>query len=403
MGLIDKLKKSYSKNRETIYIVLLVLIAFFCVIIYKYFLKSKDVYTVVNGYVEKTTDTVAYIVKDEKTIDILNNANIPVVEQGKRVAKGDVVAVYKNAKYDSYLETIDSLDKEIKTIIKDLPTVYSSDINDIDNQIEKLVKEAKGETSSIKMQEYKVKIDELSYKKVNLLGELSPVGSKIRELISKRKEYEHSNQELADAIRATYSGIVSYKIDNLESVISANNLLKCNIQELNTIMSKYRNNYENNYGIKIVDNFDAYILVKEARGLNDIYIHENKKYNIKLTDKNNELVPAILVSHLQDDEYNYCIFKISNFIENLVDLRTTSVEVVWTKVNGMAVPTKLIMNSNGDIGYVKVIKGGQYLDIPVRIKLANDEISIVQNLNNDEKQAYGTTEELKNYDQIVNE
>lgn len=401
MNFKSKVNSLYKNNKETVYIILLAVIGFVSIFVYKYCFKSKTTYTITNGYVEKTTDTIAYIVKDEAVLDISNNATIPVIEQGKRVAKGETIAIYKNDKYDAYLKKVEELDKEIKNMIKDLPTVYSSDINAIDASIQELVKELKKETSYIKMQEYKVKIDELSYKKVSLLGQLSPTGSKIRELIDKRNEFEKTNENSSDNIVATRSGVVSYKIDNLENVVTTNNLLKCNISELNNLIEKYKNGYESNYGIKIIDNFDAYLVLKEKRGENDPYIKSGRRYNIKLTDKDSELVSATLVKLLQDDEYNYCIFEISNSIEHLADVRTLGIEVVWTRVSGMAVPRAIIRDIKDEIGYVSVLRGGEYIDVPVKIRLSNGELDIVENLSNEEKERYGVTEEIKIYDQLL--
>lgn len=403
MNLRGGIEKFYKRNKETVYIIGIVLVGIIFLFVYKYGFKSKATYTVINGYVEKTADTVAYIVRDETVLDISKNATIPIVEQGKRVAKGETIAMYKNDKYDTYLNTIDELDKEIKSMVKDLPTIYSTDINAIDNNVQELVKELNNETSYIKMQEYKVKIDELSRKKVELLGQLSPAGSKIRELIQKRKDFELNNENSADSIVALNSGIVSYKIDNLENIIKADNLLKCNISEINTLINKYKNENENNYGIKTIDNFHAYIILKEAKSVNDSYIVVGRKYNIKLTDKSGELITGQLVKLLQDEDYNYCIFEITNSVENLIDTRTIGVEVVWTKATGMALPTSTIKDIKDNIGYVKVLKRGEYIDVPVKIRLSNDELNIVQNLSDDEKEEYNSTENLELYDQVLNE
>ena len=61
--------------------------------------------------------------------------------------------MYKNSEYDEYLSSIAELDKVIQTLIVDLPTSYSNDVASIDSQITTLAKQAKEETSYIKMQE----------------------------------------------------------------------------------------------------------------------------------------------------------------------------------------------------------------------------------------------------------
>ncbi|MEG2348768.1 MAG: HlyD family efflux transporter periplasmic adaptor subunit [Clostridia bacterium] len=405
MNFRKNIKKIYNKHRDIIYIFGLILIGTMSIIFYNKIFKSKATYTVINGFVEKVTDTIGYVVKDETLIDIVGTqATIPIIEQGTKVAKNEIIAIYINSKYEDYLKKMDELDKEIKSLVVDLPPIYSSEINSIDYKIQELTQESKKATSYIKMQEYKVKIDELSYKKVILIGQLSPTGSKIRELIEKRKEFEKSIEAVSDNIKATRSGIVTYKTDGLENIVNNKNILKCNIDEINKIIEKYKAGFESNYGIKIVDNFKAYIIIKEPRGQNDQYISNGKNYYLKLTDKNGKILTGTLIKNLQNEEDNYCIFEINNLIEELIDLRNVGVEVIWARIEGIAVPNNAIYEKNEEnIGYVTIVKGGEYVKVPVKINVSSDNLSIVRNLNSDEKIKYNiiSKNELKIYDQLI--
>ena len=192
----NKEKKVFEKKKlkSVIFVIILAAIVLF-ILLYNNAFNSMKTYTIVNGTVEKTSDTYAYVLKKEKVIDIdENSVAIPVVDQDQRACKDEVVAVYKNSGYKDYESEISSLDKEIQSMIKDLPAVYSNDVSNIDTQITELTKSAKKETSYVKMQEYKNKVNDLLEKKINILGELSPNGSKIRELIAKRNELKNSNK-----------------------------------------------------------------------------------------------------------------------------------------------------------------------------------------------------------------
>lgn len=184
----NKKKSFFKKNLAKIIFVFVVAIIL-GIVVYNDMFNSMKTYTVVNGSVEKVSDTYVYVLKKEEVIDIDETAvAIPVVDQDKRASKDEVVAVYKNSEYENYETEIANLDKEIQTMVKDLPSVYSSDVNNLDMQISSLTKTAQKETSYVKMQEYKNQVNNLLEKKINILGELSPTGSKIRELIAKRNE-----------------------------------------------------------------------------------------------------------------------------------------------------------------------------------------------------------------------
>ncbi len=399
-----KNKHVFKDNLQTIIIGSLTILIVIIVIIYNN-INTKKIYTVVNGHVEKISDVTLYVLKNEEVINIDNNmAAVPIVEQDKRVAKDEIIAIYKNSEYDKYLEQVDSLDKEIQTLIADLPVTYSNDVRNIDEQIAKLVKEANKTTSYVKMQEYKNNIDNLSYKKVSILGQLSPVGSKIRELIEQREKLEENKKNLGNSIKATKAGLVTYKIDTLENVVDYNKIFSYNANDFDDIISKYSTNSVNDFGIKIIDNFSCYLLVKEPKGENEEYIKEGKNYSIKLLDKTSNNIVCTLVKSIKTDEYSYNLFSINNSIENIVENRAINAEVIWTKAEGMAVPRDAIYkNEEKGYDYVTLITGGEYTNVPVKVKISDDNLCIVENLSKEEREqlSIDTDYILEIYDRLL--
>ena len=213
----NKIKpKSIKKKNIVVIIVAVICLVVICAIIYECVIQKSQTYTVVNGYAEKSSNVQGIVIKQEKVIDINNNnAIIPLVEQGERIRKTESVALYKDNNYQEYISKINDLDKQIETLIKDLPQNYSNDITYIESQIELLGKQARKTTSYIKIQEYKTKIDELTSQKITILGELSPSGSKVRELIDTRKNIEENYKSSVNNIKSSMAGCVTYKIDGL--------------------------------------------------------------------------------------------------------------------------------------------------------------------------------------------
>lgn len=395
-----------NKNRHNILVVVMIIAIIVSLVIYKKYLNVKTTYTIVNGYVEKATDTLGMIIKDETVVNLnKKEVAIPITEQNKRVTKGGIVAIYKNDKYDEYLKSVEDLDKTIQTLIVDLPASYSNDVSSLDLQIVELAKKARSETSYIKMQEYKSKIDELSYKKVIILGQRSPEGSKVRELIKQREEIEKNNMYLStDNILAPVSGIVTYKLDGLENLINFDNILNLDTTKIEDTFLKYKSNNVSNFGIKIIDNYNAYILVREKKGENDEFIQIDKSYTLKFGEKDINNITAKLIKLVNGKDYNYVIFKVENGIESLVDLRTISVEVVWKKVFGMAIPKSAIKkNEEKGYSYVTLVYGTQYIDVPIKIEIESDNTCIVDNLTKEEKEKLGisTSYVLDLYDKLV--
>ena len=376
------------------------------IVLYKFTLKPQITYTVINGYVEKVDDTTAALIKQESVLELRKDSSaIPVVEQGKRAAKDEVLAVYKSEDYDEYLSKINEMDESIASLVKDLPTTYSLDITNIQNEISSVTKNAYGENSYLKMQEYKSMLDELSYRKVNTLSELSPAGSKIRELIEERKELENQNKMSGDNIKASVSGVVTYKIDGLENIVDFSKVEELSSDKIDEIWGKYKENNINNFGIKIINNYSAYLITKVPRGENDKYIKEGSVYKLKLNgNNNNNTLEGTLIKNIQTDQFNYSIFHISNGIEDLIDNRLLDVEIIWNREEGMAVLKNAIKRNTEDTYYyVTLVNGGQYMDIPIKIVSSSDTVCIVENFSKEERESLNitTTTTLQMYDVLV--
>lgn len=396
-------KRIISRKRGFLILIFIVLITILVLILYKQFFKQAETYTVMNGSVEKATDSQGIIIKEENVVELINSSSvITLKEQGKRVRKTESIAMYKDNNYQEYVQNLDQLDKQIETLIKDLPETYSNDISYIDTQIETLSKQARENTSYIKMQEYKNKIDELTNEKIMLLGELSPDGSKVRELIDKRTQLAQSYKTASNNIKAQVAGCVTYKIDGLEGTSDLNSILKYSNKDFENLFNKYKGNISNDFGIKIINNFLAYIVVKCS---DNEYIKENNSYSIKLTDNVEFNDTAELIKRVKaDDGQIYCIFKIKNSIEKLIDSRIENFEIIWTKKEGMTIPLKAIsLKENSTIGFVTVLKNADYISVPVKIVLSNENIAVVSNLTDEEKQENNiqSNEILNTYDQII--
>lgn len=398
----DKLLKKKRYIIIACILVVLIALGIFC---YVKFFNPKQTYTVVNGYVEKISESVGIVLKKETVLDMDNQSSaIPIIEQDKRVGKDEIIAIYKNDRYDEYLKQIESIDSDIQTLVKDLPVTYSVEIANIDSQISELAKEAIGTNSYLKMQEYKTKIDELSYKKIVILGQLSPAGSKIREVIEKREEIEKNSKESSNNIKAPISGVVSYKIDELENVANVDNILKYNTEQFDKIFEQYSASSKNQFGIKIVDNFNAYFVVRIPANENSEYIEVGKKYTIKTIDREPLEFTGTILRTIKNEENNYIIFTITNGIENIIDKRSLTLNIIWNREEGMAVPNEAIKRSEDNkYDYVTLVTGGRYVQIPIKIVSASDSVCIVDNLTSEEKKAIGieTNYVLSLYDVLL--
>lgn len=401
------MKKVLDFLKANIRIIVIAVILLVFIIVYK----SKDVfthktiYTVVNGDLESMTETNLYLLKSENIVDYNKEESITaIVDQGKRASKYEAIATYQNDSYEDYQNQIAQIDKQIQSLIKDMPETHSADITGIENKILKYASELQGTTSYSKIQEYKAKLDELAYKKITILANSSPEDSAIRDLISQREELVRLSKTSENTIWTDRSGIVTYKLDGLEGILDYGNITNYSAQDLDNIIEKYNTNGNNEFGIKIVNNFNAYLLVKTPKGENDEYIKEGRTYNIRVADLENTTLKVRLTKNIAEGDYNYSIFEIQNEIDSLVDYRKLSCEVIWNTISGMAVPLNAIYHDDEqNYDYVLMVYGTDYKRVAVNIKRKSDSIAIVENVDKSTAESYGldTSFVLEMYDELV--
>lgn len=364
--------------------------------------KNAKQYLVQKGNLEYTEITTAYIVKDEITVSKdKTKVLVPVLAEGSRISKNDIIATYKGEEYKNYEENLSKMDKEILERMQELPAVYSSEVDAIENTIYMLLKDSIGETSYNKMQEYKQKINTNIKKRANIIGTLSPDGAQIKKLIEKRNKYEAEAKSSNDNILAPMGGIVSYVSDGLEDKIDYSNIKKTSYNAIKDTVNDQKQS--DNTKIKIVNNYEAYIIIK-ADLKNIEYMEEGYDYRIRLIEQDNYELLGCLEKMNKTDDGVEVYFKITNGIEHIVNLRQTEVEIIWDHSTGLIVPTEALNKYNNlDANYIKVIKYGEYVNIPVQVRIENENYILVKDYADEQLEEFGLTDSysLKLYDRII--
>lgn len=359
-------------------------------------------YLVKKGVLEHTELLSAYVIKNEKIIDKdQTKVLVPVVSEGAKIAKGNIIATYKDEEYANFEETLQQMDKEILDHMQDLPVVYSSEVDAIEDTIHNLIKESIGETSYNKMQEYKTKINTNISKRANIIGELSPQGAQIRKLIKKRNQYETNAKKSNDNILAPMTGIVSYSTDGLESVLKTSAINKLDYNKIKSAVDK--NKDSNNTRIKVINNYEAYIVLKTSLE-NLEYMETGYDYRLKLIEQDNYELLGMLQKMVKTEDGVEAYFKVTNGIEYIADLREIEVEVVWGYADGLIIPTEALNKyDNKEHYYLSVLRYSDYEVVPVKLKLDNGNYAVVQNYTEEEQEQLGLKSEyeIKLYDRII--
>ena len=409
---MKKNKKKVSKRKvgkAVIVIIILIILLCFAYSMIQLLIEPTGIFIVENGKIYEEESATGYVIRDEMIISGENYQNgiVTIKAEGERVAKGDSVFRYCSQDEDKLEEKIAELDSQIQEAINGQNSnIYSTDIQLLDKQIEEklLLIQTTNEIDAISL--YKTDIASYMIKKSKIAGELSPSGSYINKLIKQRSEYENQLNSGQEYVKATTSGIVSYKIDGYEEDLNVNNLDIITKEKLEGIKIKTgqlisRNSEKG----KIVNNFYCYIAVVLS---SDNAMNAKVGDIIKLRLGNNDEVSAEIskISEFVNGE-TVILFKLTKDVEYLINFRKVSISVIWWSESGLKVPNSSIITEK-DKNYIVRSRIGYIDKILIKIKNKNKNYSIITNYTTQELRDMGYTTkeitEMKNvnlYDEII--
>lgn len=408
-------KKKSKKNNKKRIIELILLASIVTLIIYVIYsiislaVVPTEVFMVQNDTISQEESSIGYVIREEKIAKGNNyqNGMEQIKSEGEKVAKGDNIFRYYSSNEEGINEKIAELNSQIQEALngqKDLFS-FSSDINAINNQIDEKIQSLKEKNDIQEIKEYKTDIDKYILKKSKIAGELSVANSYINGLIEQKNTLDNELKSNSEYVIAPMSGVVSYRIDDLEEVLTPNSFETINEKFLDDLNLKTGQIVSTNseYG-KVINNYECYIACilksEEAK-----QAEVGDKVELRLSTQ--DIITAKIDYKNMDGNDVVIVFKISSCVEKLIDYRKISFDIVWWDYEGLKIPKSAIYYDNG-LAYVVRNRGGYLNKILVKILKESDTYSIVDNYDSDELKTLGySTEEIINmrkinmYDEIV--
>ena len=200
--------------------------------------------------------------------------------------------------------------------------------------------------------------------------------------------------------KAPMSGIVSYRVDGLETTLSPDNFNIINEQYLESLDLKTNQiiSASNECG-KVIDNFKCYIAVtmnsKEA-------MEAKVNDTVKIRIANNEEENAKIIQINEESGKRTIIFQINKMTDALINHRKISVDVIWWDISGLKVPNQALIQEDG-LYYVVRNKANVQTKMLVKVKKQTDKYSIIEAYKNEELQELGySAQDIRNYKKIGN-
>lgn len=382
-----KTQKINMKKVKIAYVIGLIILIYFVYAIIQLIKQPTDVFVIENGSLSEEENAIGYVIRKETVVqgDNYKNGMIQIKTEGERVAKGDSIFRYYSNNEETLVKKIQELDIKIQDAMSNQTDIFSSDMKVLDSQIEdRLVEVAKSKDIQ-KIAEYKKDITTRITKKAKIAGDLSPSGSYIKKLIEERTGYENTLNSGSEYINAPESGIVSYRVDGLENVLTPESFSTLNekfLDELKLKTGEIVSTSEESG--KIIDNFEAYIATslesKEAK-------EANVGDSVKLRLSNSEEITAKIEYIINEGEAKLLIFKINNGLDLLANYRKITFDIIWWNYSGLKVPNDalIIKEINGkQVYFITRNRMGYTDEIEVKVLKQNGSYSIISNYTNDE-------------------
>ena len=400
------MEKKIRKGRVFAVVLILALVFIYAVYLVAKLVKNPtNTFMVTNGKISQEESDIGYIIREETVVKGQNykNGMVKIKNEGEKVAKGDSVFRYYSSGEEELKNKIAELDVEIQSLMQNEKSSFPSDVKLLESQIEKELDSIYGVNNAQKIQEYKKNINSYITKKAKIS---SPSNSRLKELLSQREEYENRLTSDSENVNAPESGIVSYRVDGLESVLTTEDFAKFNKSFLQDLKLKTGQTVASNEEVgKIINNYQCYIVFNS--NTNEA---KNSKVGdtIKIRVQNSDTVKASVENIIdEDDESKTITVKITNDVEKLIAYRKISFDIIWWDAEGFRIPNEAIKEENG-LSYVVRNRNGYYNKMLVKILKQNDEYCIVRQYKTEELGELGFTSSqiysMRNialYDEIV--
>lgn len=400
------MEKKIRKGRVFAVVLILALVFIYAVyLVAKLVQNPTNTFMVTNGKISQEESDIGYIIREETVVKGQNykNGMVKIKNEGEKVAKGDSVFRYYSSGEEELKNKIAELDVEIQSLMQNEKSSFPSDVKLLESQIEKELDSIYGANNAQKIQEYKKNINSYITKKAKIS---SPSNSRLKELLSQREEYENRLTSDSENVNAPESGIVSYRVDGLESVLTTEDFTKFNKSFLQDLKLKTGQTVASNEEVgKIINNYQCYIVFNS--NTNEA---KNSKVGdtIKIRVQNSDTVKASVENIIdEDDESKTITVKITNDVEKLIAYRKISFDIIWWDAEGFRIPNEAIKEKNG-LSYVVRNRNGYYNKMLVKILKQNDKYCIVRQYKTEELEELGFTSSqiysMRNialYDEIV--
>ena len=387
---LNETRKKIEKKKFIMNIIFIIVTMYIIYAIYLIIKTPSDTITVEKGTLTAEESSTGYIIRDETVVKGKNYKNgiNQIILEGEKAAKNQTIYRYYGQEENALQEKINEVNEKIQKALEKENIFSSSDIKNLDDQIDSKIQDLKTINDVKNLSEYKKQFSEIMLKKATIAGENSKSGTYIKKLIEKREKYENQLVEGSEYIVAPKSGIVSYRVDGLENVLKIDGIEELTDEKLNKLDLKTGQIVtSSNEEAKVINNFDTYI----ATVLDSLPAKQAETgKNVLITLSSGEEVDATIhYTKVQANGKVLIVFKLKTLTDELRCYRKISFNITWWSVAGIKVPNDAILEDENHSKYVLRKNSTGMTKSYIKILKTNDKYSIISSYSIDDLAALG--------------
>lgn len=383
--------KDDKKKMNAVYIVAgVIFIIFFLYQVFKINYQPVKTQVALSKTVASTAVTDAFVVRDEYPIEAsVTGTLVPLVEDGKRVAsQDDVAVVFTSDDAAKAYNEMKAVKDEIEyfSSLQNKVGVQTADIIPLDERIYSAceaysVAISKGNISSYEAYENNIR-DAMTSRQLST-GTIIDPSARLGELNAKLAQLQSANIGY-NTIKAPHPGYYISVADGYESTVDYKNVMSMTTSQISDLFdgSKTQKGNVDNYMGKLVDGFNWYLLCV-VNYEDAVKLSIGSKAKVEFTMTTAEPINAV-VAEICDtaDGKTGVILKCNLMSTQYASLRTEQIRITFDEHTGFQVPNKAIREVDGQKG-VFVLNGNIVKFKKINIDYSDSEMSICNNPNNE--------------------
>lgn len=329
--------------------------------LFDYFAVKPQMAFISNGSVEHTIGAKALIVRDERLIastvagDLVTQAT-----EGGRVSVGQRIAMVVPESMQSVVSNLRYTQSQISEVQQELiqqgndsgATAIYDNINESLSPIIDMIRLDAMEGNLSDLGSCNSSISVLLNQREKELAELSFDDERLRVLRNDEAGYNSQLERNASMVTAIYPGVISFKLDGLESELNFDMLLDADVSVIRDYIDSSEGIITSDLYIEANENVAR--IANNERQYMAVYLDSDDAtadafyvgslHTINVGSEGISIGKCLVERCVVNDDGMLVVFSTTHYVENLLDLRSVDIEIVITESTGLRVPVTSLVN-----------------------------------------------------------